>query len=95
MLRKTNRPPSLGNLASAAPPLKPALKSSRPPTPFTNATPPDPEDSPVLTTINSDWFPRTLTGGSIGYTSKVGFDTFQNPSDATLFSYTLQVSVVT
>jgi len=90
MPTRSNRPPSLANLTQPAP-LRPALKSSRPPTPFTNATPPDADDSPVLTTSNSDWFPRTLTGGSIGYTSKVGFDTFQNPSDATLFSYTLQV----
>ncbi|KAF8586898.1 adenine nucleotide alpha hydrolases-like protein [Ramaria rubella] len=56
-----------------------------------NGSYPDPEISPVLSPGSSSFFPRTLTGGSNGYTSKVGFDTFQNPSDATLFSYTLQV----
>ncbi|KAF8524225.1 hypothetical protein JB92DRAFT_2703956 [Gautieria morchelliformis] len=92
MASKCNRPPSLSNSSSTQPPpLRPALKSSRPSTPFNNGTPPDTEGSPVLTS-NSDFFPRSPTGLSQnGYTSKVGFDTFQNPTDATLFSYTLQV----
>lgn len=40
-------------------------------------------------------FTRTLTGGSAtvpGYKPKVSFDTFENPSDAALDSFTLQVS---
>ncbi|KAG8741451.1 hypothetical protein FRC10_002855 [Ceratobasidium sp. 414] len=39
-------------------------------------------------------FARTLTGGSAvpGYKPKVSFDTFENPSDAALDSFTLQAS---
>lgn len=82
MSSSSSRPPTLTNL----PPLKPALKPSQPGTPGT-----PPEDSASLT-ANSGFFPRTLTGeNGNGYTSKVGFDTFQNPSDAAMFSYTLQV----
>jgi len=82
----------------AQPVLRPALKST-PLTPstansFTTNTN-NGEISPVLDTDGSSYFPRTSTGTSTAngrrYTPKVGFDTFQNPSDTTLFSYTLQV----
>jgi hypothetical protein len=56
------------------------IPSSPLPTPSTLSAPPT--------------FSRTLTGGSAavpGYKPKVSFDTFENPSDAALDSFTLQV----
>ncbi|QRW13336.1 stress protein A family protein [Ceratobasidium sp. AG-Ba] len=54
--------------------------------------------SPLPTTTSfspAPTFTRTLTGGSSavpGYKPKVSFDTFENPSDASLDSFTLQAS---
>jgi len=90
-----------------APILKPALKSSRPSTPFTTtgSFPETESISPVFDRTDSlDYFPvhQTSTetsGGSVTtgrtrrYQSKVGFDTLQTQADATLFSFTLQVRV--
>ncbi|KAF8508725.1 hypothetical protein BU17DRAFT_77919 [Hysterangium stoloniferum] len=89
----SSRPSSSATNPPAA--LRPALKSAPPTTTDFAASTNDGEVSPVLDTDASSYFPRTMTGTSTAnghrYTSKVGFDTFQNPSDTTLFSYTLQV----
>lgn len=96
------RPPSLNNSASTTT-LRSALKqSSRPSTPRINSgnlAEADFPHPPQLDLNVVDPFPRTQTlqsvtstAGSRRYTPKVGFDTFQNPTSTTLFSYTLQVS---
>lgn len=95
------RPPSLNNSTSTTT-LRSALKQpSRPSTPRINSgnlAEADTFHSPQLDLSVVDPFPRTSTlqsatstSGSRRYTPKVGFDTFQNPTSTTLFSYTLQV----
>ncbi|GJJ14642.1 hypothetical protein Clacol_008908 [Clathrus columnatus] len=94
----TTRPPSLNNSVSTSPTLlRPALKSSIPSTPYIHNGSLSEADPPQLDLNAVDPFPRTQTIQSTNstatrrYTTKVGFDTFQNPTRTTLFSFTLQV----
>ena len=95
---------SHSQLASPAP-LRSALRHSRPSSPSDPAVLPHPSHSaslPVALHASSSSsgggkLPRVYTGGSnfspsVGYTPKVSFNTFENPNDDALFSYTLQVS---
>jgi hypothetical protein len=87
------------------PPLRSALRHSRPSSPSGTPALLHPPHSaslqlPVHVSSNSSGtgrLPRTHTNGSTlspppGYTPKVSFNTFENPNDDALFSYTLQVS---
>jgi len=85
-------------------PLRSALRHSRPPSPSDPPASAHPHVAslplPVHASSSSGGtgkLPRTHTGGStfsppLGYTPKVSFNTFENPNDDALFSYTLQVS---
>src|SRR5258706_2265432 len=96
---------SPSQLTSPAP-LRSALRHSRPSSPSGPAVLPHPSHSaslPVALQASSSSsgggkLPRTYTGGGsnfsppVGYTPKGSFNTFENPNDDALFSYTLQVS---
>lgn len=81
--------------------LRPALKqrenSSRPPS-VSFPSSPDPPSPPVENSGVKLLKAQTSTSFSPGYTNKVSFDTFENgattaPSDAAMFSFTLQVRI--
>ncbi|KAG8932470.1 hypothetical protein FRC03_006060 [Tulasnella sp. 419] len=92
--------PVHSQLPHHSPALRPALKHlSRPTSPHqspTHSPPMSPPSNP--NTQSSPIFPRSESHGSNngkvgggGYTTKVSFDTFMNPSEDALFSFTLQV----
>ena len=77
--------PGSASVSAIATPLSPPHVQLVPSSPIT----PQSALSPLPT------FSRTLTGGSAavpGYKPKVSFDTFENPSDAALDSFTLQAT---